>query len=264
MNNSNLTAREVLKGQALYDDGFHKFVWLGWQEEEEEGLVQVNQYLIVNGNEGVLLDPGGIYVFPQVVANVSRWIDLDNIKHIFYTHQDPDVSSGIALWLNVTPAKVYISKLWVRFLPHFGVYDKERVVPIEDGGGRIKLSSGDYLEIIPAHYLHSEGNHTLYDPRSKILFSGDVGAAVFPKGQRYVFVENFDDHVRNMEGFHRRYMVSNVAIRKWLSFVRRYDVETIAPQHGAIFKGREMSQRFLSWLENLKCGVDIIDSMYGG
>lgn len=182
----------------------------------------------------------------------------------FYSHQDPDVCSGVALWLSTTPATVYVSKLWVRFLPHFGAYDITRVVPIEDSGGRITFRSGDYLEIIPAHFLHSEGNFTLYDPRSKILFSGDIGTAIFPKGERYVFVEDFTKHLSLMEGFHRRYMVSNVALRKWISLVRKHPVKMVAPQHGAIFNKEEHVQAFFTWLESLKCGIDIIDEIYGG
>ncbi len=137
------------------------------------------------------------------------------------------------------------------------------MVPIDDGGGRIRLASGDYLEIIPAHFLHSIGNFQLYDPRSKILFSGDVGAAVF-KGEPYPIVEDFESHVKLMEGFHRRYIVSNAVIKKWLSILRKYDIETIAPQHGAIIKGKAMVEKFFQWLEGLRCGVDILDEIYGG
>jgi flavorubredoxin len=32
----------------------------------------------------------------------------------------------------------------------------------------------------------------------------------------------------------------------------------IVPQHGAIFKGKEMVERFINWVENLQVGVDLI------
>ncbi len=257
-----MTKHELVKGKVLYDDGEHKFIWLGWEEEEEEGIVQVNQYLIVNGDVGVLLDPGGVYVFSRVVANVARYVDLSQIRYIFYSHQDPDVSSGAALWLSVTPAKIYISKLWTRFLPHFGVISYSRIHPLEDRGDRILFPSGDFIEFIPAHYLHSVGNFSAYDSRSKILFSGDIGAAVFPKGNRYLIVNDFDAHTKLMEGFHRRYMKSSKACRKWVEKVSRYEISMIAPQHGAIFSGQNV-KRFLDWISNLKCGVDILEEVYG-
>jgi len=55
---------------------------LDGRRKSKESLYKpiTNQYLIINRDEGVLLDPGGIYVFPQIVANVSRWIDVEENK----------------------------------------------------------------------------------------------------------------------------------------------------------------------------------------
>lgn len=247
----------------LYEDSNHKFLFLAWEEKEEEGIVQTNQYMIIDGGEAVLLDPGGVHVFPRVLANVSEVVEPSKIKYIFFTHQDPDVSSGIMLWLSIAEnAKIYISKLWIRFLPHFGVYDYKRVISIPDNGDKIKLSSGTELEIIPAHFLHSTGNFSLYDPKAKVLFSGDIGAAVFEKGKRYPFVEDFNSHIKIMEGFHKRYIASSTVLKKWLSIVERKEVNIVAPQHGAIFKDENV-KKFFDWLKTLKCGIDIIDEIYG-
>jgi flavorubredoxin len=251
----------LIKGMVLYEDSDHKFIWLGWEEEEEEGLVQTNQYLIINKGKGILLDPGGVYVFPRVLAAVANYIDIDNIEYIFFSHQDPDVSSGLITWLENTNAKIYISKLWIRFIPHFGYNSLRRTIPLEDKGGELTLGSGDKLLFIPAHFLHSKGNFSVFDTRSKILFSGDIGAAVFPKGQRYLFVENFENHVKLMEGFHKRYMGSNKVCKKWVNLVKPLNPTMIAPQHGAIFKGENV-KKFLNWFENLSCGLDIIDQIY--
>ena len=247
----------------LYEDPRHRFLHLGWEEQEEEGFVQTNQYLIQDGDEVVLLDPGGAHVFPRVLANVAEVVDLAQVRHIFYSHQDPDVSSGVTLWLPIAErAKVYISGLWTRFLPHFGVYDQRRIVPIPDGGGTLSLASGNQLQFVPSHFLHSTGCFSVFDPVSKILFSGDIGAAVFPPGKRYGEVKDFDAHLAYMEGFHKRYMAGNGVCRKWADLVSSLGVEAIAPQHGAVMKG-EQARRFLSWFRDLRCGVDIAEGFYG-
>jgi flavorubredoxin len=195
---------------------------------------------------------------------VAEITDLSKIRHIFYSHQDPDVSSGVTLWLPIAErAKVHISGQWTRFLPHFGVYDTKRIVPIPDGGGEIPLGDGTRLSCIPAHFLHSIGQFNLYDPIAKILFSGDIGAAVFPPNVRYPEAKNFDEHVRYMEGFHKRYMGGNAACRKWADLVSALPLDIIAPQHGAVMKG-DTARRFLGWMRELRCGVDIIDQIYGG
>jgi flavorubredoxin len=65
-----------------------------------------------------------------------------------------------------------------------------------------------------------------------------------------------------MEGFHRRYMVSRRVLQAWAAMVRTLDIEMIAPQHGAMFKGRELVERFISWCEGLDCGIDIMLDRY--
>ncbi len=169
--------------KVLYDDGAHKFLWIRWGGDEEGELVQTNQFLIIDGDEAMLLDPGG-------------------------------------------ETKVGRSK--VRF--------------------------------IPAHFLHSTGNFNLFDETSRILFSGDIGASVYPPGQMPLEVKDFDEHVKHMEGFHRRYKASKKACRLWVKRVMELKPKMIVPQHGSIFTGENVD-KFLSWLENLDCGVDILEKL---
>ncbi len=248
--------------KVLYENDEHRFLLLGWSEDSEEGAIQTNQYAIVDNDEAVLLDPGGVHVFPRVLANISEVVPVNKIKAIFYTHQDPDVSSGISLWLSSTDANVYISNLWVRFLPHFGVFNFSKVKGIEDKGGTFKFKSGRELKFIPAHFLHSVGNFILYDPNAKILFSGDIGASVFPKGERYVFVDDFQKHLKYIEGFHKRYMTSHEACKMFSEKMKKLDIEIMAPQHGALYKGDSVL-KFFDWFEKIKCGVDILNEIWG-
>jgi flavorubredoxin len=62
----------MIQNSLLFDNGTHKFYFLGWEEKEEE-IVQTNQYLIVDGNEAVLLDPGGAHVFPRGWRTFPKW-----------------------------------------------------------------------------------------------------------------------------------------------------------------------------------------------
>jgi len=40
--------------------------------------------------------------------------------------------------------------------------------------------------------------------------------------------------------------------------VRQLDIEQIVPQHGARFAGRQAVQDFISWVEGVECGVDLM------
>ncbi len=252
---------EEVNGRVLYENGTHSFIWLGTEGKYRKGVIQTMQYLIIDNGRGILLDPGGVHLFSRVVASVSRYISIDKIDAIFFSHQDPDVSSGIALWLGITQAKVYISELWLRFLPHFGIVDSTRVLPIPDRGSKLKVGPSLELTCVPAHFMHSPGQFSLYDPVSRILFSGDIGAAVFEEGEETVFVEDFARHKASISGFHERYMASNAVTRRWCDAVRRLKPDMIAPQHGAVYRGQALAD-FLDWLSALRCGVDLADQYF--
>jgi flavorubredoxin len=242
----------------LFSDGDHRNMLL--PEFGEGAAVQANQHLIVDSGEGLLLDPGGHKVYSKVLAETLSQLGQGRLKYLLLSHQDPDVVAATNGWLMTTNAIAYTPALWTRFIPHFGL-DRlvaERLIGLPDSGGVLELGKSK-LQVLPAHFLHSPGNFQLYDPTSRILYSGDLGASL---GQNYVEVPDFDAHIPFMEGFHRRYMSSNRAMRAWAAMARRLDIETIAPQHGAIFKGRELVQRFILWCEGLECGVDSIESLY--
>lgn len=230
--------------------------------EYGEGVaVQANQHLIVDNGEGILLDPGGHKVYSKVLGETLRQLGQGKLRYLLLSHQDPDVVAATNGWLMTTNAVAYASQLWTRFIPHFGI-DKlvaDRLVGVPDKGLKLPLGKSE-VWLMPGHFLHSPGNLHLYDPTSKIYYSGDLGASI---GQSYSVVSDFDSHLTYMEGFHRRYMASNSALRAWVHSIRKLEIETIAPQHGAFFKGPDMVTRFLAWAYDFKCGVDYIDEFYG-
>jgi len=244
--------------EILFDNGVHKNILL---EDFGHGeMVQANVHLIVDNGKGMILDPGGHKVFKHLLQEIGVLIGVDNLQWIFFSHQDPDVVAAANGWLMTTKATAIASKLWLRFIPHFGVdrFVADRIKGLDDKGAIITLGNTD-MYIIPGHWLHSPGNFQVYDPVSKILYSGDLGASL---GQDYEFVSNFEEHIKYMEGFHRRYIPSSKALRLWAKMVRQLDIETIAPQHGAIFKGKEMVNKFIDWVSSLETGSDLMDDVY--
>ncbi len=238
----------------LFEDAEHKNILL---EDVSSGIaVQANQHLIVHGGSGIILDPGGHKVYSKVLAATMSQLGPAKLDKILLSHQDPDIVAATNGWLMTTDAVAYVSKLWVRFVPHFGLdrLVEDRLLPIPDEGMKLDLGGLDLL-LLPAHFLHSCGNFHLYDPRSKILYTGDLGASV---GIDYREVTDFDAHLPAMQGFHERYMAGNKAMRAWAAMARRLDVAIIAPQHGALFKGPEMVARFIGWAEKLQCGMDLM------
>ena len=242
----------------LFEDQNHRNILL---EDYATGeMVPSNQHLIIHRGQAMLLDPGGHKIHSKLFADISGMISPNDLKFLFFSHQDPDIIASANFWLMMTNAIAYISELWIRFIPHFGV-DRlviNKIKTIPDTGMRLNL--GDLtLLIIPAHFMHSPGNFQVYDPYSKTLYSGDLGASL---GTDYKIVPDFDSHIQYMEGFHKRYIFSNKLLRLWAKMVRQLPIETIAPQHGAMFKGKKMVERFINWVENLSCGLDLMENVF--
>lgn len=238
--------------ETLFDNGTRSWTFFGRDAAKPERVIDTNEYLVQHGDRGLLLDPGGMEIFPTVVTAVSRAIGLESIEAIFASHQDPDILSSLALWVRLCPdADVYCPRIWETFMSHFSFDAKFTLIP--DKGGPLPLGDSTDLTLVPAHYLHSSGNFSVYDPQAKILFTGDIGAALLPPGYHDVFVSDFDRHIELMEGFHRRWMPSAAARDAWIDRVRSLDVEILAPQHGTLMAGEHVG-RFLQWFSELQVG----------
>ncbi len=239
--------------KTIFQQGSHKWVAIIRDPAKPNFIIDTNEYLITHDGKGLLLDPGGAEIFPAVFSALSAEFDPTSLAGIFASHQDPDICSSLALWLEFNPQmRCYVSWLWSGFIPHFGG-TAETFVSIPDDGMDISLE-GLMLQAVPAHYLHSSGNFNLYDKIAKVMFSGDVGAALLPVGEDGPFVEDFDRHIRHAEGFHRRWMGSNEAKRRWCERVSKMDIDMLCPQHGAIYSGADV-QRFINWFDELQVGI---------
>lgn len=239
----------------LYKDNDHAWFAIARDAQKPGYLIDTVEYLVTKGGRGLLLDPGGQEVFPAVFAAVADLIHPECIDSLFLSHQDPDVSSSLPLWLTANPhMKCYTSWVWSLFLPHFGGI-QDTFISIPDEGIEVPLGNAK-LQAIPAHYLHSSGNFHLYDPQAKILFTGDVGAGLLPEGAAAeLFVKNFDRHLEYIRAFHQRWMGANDAKNNWIDRVSRLKIDMLCPQHGAIYEGENVA-KFLQWFRDLEVGVN--------
>lgn len=247
-----------MPAQVLFENAEHRNILL---EDFTSGqMIQANQHLIIHRGRGILLDPGGHKVYSALVDELAAVLPLGALDYILFSHQDPDIVASANAWLMVTNAKGLLPRLWLRFITHFGVDElvMDNILPIPDQGMVFELG-GLKLPLLPAHFMHSAGNFQLYDPVAKILYSGDLGASL---GQTYIKVNNFDDHIQYMEGFHRRYMVSGKVLNLWADMIAPLEIEIIAPQHGAMIVGKENVQRFIQWVRGLACGLDLMAGVY--
>ncbi len=215
----------------LFDDGRH------------QNRLSAAQFLIVDGDEALILDPiGG----PTPLGGARA-------QYLFFSQAQALVP--LERWLMDTDADVLVPSLVGQPLPGRSLDSllDDRLKMIPDEGGLIALGMMD-LAVLPAHFLGSPTGLQIFDPISKTLFSGSVGAST-PSAHRCV--ERFDLHVPAMEAIFRRTMSNRATVRAWVAMVRRLDVHAIAPRAGAVFLGEEMVARFLEWCESTECGTDL-------
>lgn len=246
----------------LFENADHRCIAFNDLVKGDDG-VQANQFLILDNGKAALLDPGGDLLYTPLWLAITQYVTMQDVQWIMASHQDPDIIGAADRWLANTPGRMVCSRLWGRFVPHNVSHlqqDKlgeDRYMLLPDSGGEVTLGRSRVLAL-PAHFLHSVGNFSFYDPVSRILFSGDVGSSIIPPGGAYQPVTDFTSHVRSMEGFHRRYMGSNRAARFWANMVRELDPDMIVPQHG-LPMDRRCIPAFLDWLSDLRCGLDLLE-----
>jgi flavorubredoxin len=226
--------------------------------DENGEAVQANQCLIVDHGKGMLLDPGGAMTYNELFVTMSHFFPPKQLQYVFASHADPDVIASLQRWLSASVTQLLISRIWARFVPHFSTGTTAgRIIAVPDEGGTVQLGQSD-LVLLPAHFLHSEGNFQVYDPVSKILFSGDLGVSLMPGGKAGTLVRELQVLLPLMQGFHRRYIVSNRVCRFWAQMARTLDIEMIVPQHGAPIAGKPAVAAFIDWIEKLDCGIDLM------
>jgi len=235
----------------LFENHSHEWIVFARDPEKPEKIIDTNQYMIKSEREAILLDPGGIELFSSMLASVVHYLPVDQITHLFASHQDPDIISSLGLWDKTLPGAVlHAPWLWEGFLRHYGcdhiIYDA-----IPDEGKNLQFDNVE-IQFIPAHYMHASGNFSVYDPVAKILFSGDVGAGLNQPDDP-IFVEDFEAHIPKIKKFHQRWMPSERAKEMWIKRVRRLEIDMLCPQHGSIYQGEDV-ERFLDWLESIEVG----------
>lgn len=246
----------------LFNNGRHVCLMFSDLVDDASGAtVQANQFLIVSDGEGALIDPAGNMTYNALVMAMGPYFPYKQLRYIFASHQDPDIVASLNKWLSGTDCTLCVSRLWERFVPHFCTLNRSegRILGIPDEGMVIPMRA-TRIHAVPAHFLHAEGNFQFYDSTSRILFSGDMGASLVHHDAIAAPITSkaeFLKHLPQMEGFHRRYMVSNKACRYWVNMVRGMDVALLVPQHGRYFKGQEAIGAFLDWIQDLSCGIDL-------
>jgi len=231
--------------------------WVGYVIPDDP--FQCHVYLIKNGKESILIDPGSMITFPVVLEKITSVLPLSDIKYIIMHHQDPDIVGCYSTLEKLFPkGERYVVTHWrtEMLLKH---YQWKTPFYLVDGNGW-KLKIGDReLEFIFTPYAHFAGAFCTYDKKSKILFSSDIFGGLTPEFE--LFAKSADEYFEYAKLFHTHYIPSKDILRYTLNKISKKDISMIAPQHGSIIK-KEIINLLIDKLKDLDCGLYLMDDYY--
>ena len=192
---------------------------------------QCHVYLIENGDQSILIDPGSMLTFRHTLAKIEQIAPFSNIRYFICHHQDPDITSCLPLIDQITcRTDAVILSHWraIALLKHLGL--NMPFACVEEMGWKIDLG-GRQLECIFTPYLHFPGAFCTFDPASGTLFSSDLFGGFTEKWQLFANDETYFEAIRP---FHEHYMPSRDILFNCLCKLEKYPLLRIAPQHGSI------------------------------
>jgi glyoxylase-like metal-dependent hydrolase (beta-lactamase superfamily II)/CheY-like chemotaxis protein len=223
----------------------HGVYWVGKRAVGEP--IDCNPYLIVDGDEAVLVDPGSILDFESVRENVASIVPLDRISLIVAHHQDPDLCASIPLFLSAgVSAPIALHWRTSVLVRYYGI--EAPLYLVNENGWEWSFRSGRSLRFLPAPYCHFPGSVMTYDKTTRVLFSGDLFGAFTDAPGLYAG----PGYRESMRAFHEHYMPSREILARVMYSVLALDVAVIAPQHGRVI--RDGVRDCVEDLRDLECG----------
>jgi PAS domain S-box-containing protein len=225
--------------------------WVGKYIKDEP--FQCHPYFIENGDESILIDPGGVLEIEKVIEKINMLRPLHDIKYIVLHHQDPDLAASVPLLekrIERDDLHIVTHSRMTLLLEHYGIVSD--FYEIDKHAFKLVTQSGLQLRFLTTPYCHSPGAFVTYHPEEKVLFSGDIFGGMEKSWQLYADENYFEQTV----AFHKAYMpgrdIFNYSLRK----IERLDMVLIAPQHGSLIR-EPYIRPLIKRLKELECGLYI-------
>jgi len=241
--------------------------WVGFVDVNA-GLY-CNPYLVVDGEEAVLIDGGSRAEFSTVMLKILRTgVDPNNIQRLIYQHYDPDLCGNLPhleAIINNPNLKILSHRENNPFINYYSSKSPKQC--IETMGFAYEFASGRRLEFIRTPYSHSPGSFITYDCKTKTLFTSDIFGSydsnwslhrkLFDRcidcsPQETCPLNNKSCHLVEIEKFHRRIMTSSKALHYALEQIEKLDIAMIAPQHGSLIESELDRKAVIKHLKSLE------------
>ena len=264
-NNSNLNYDEPIE----LNNGVY---WIGFLDNEHS--LQCNPYIIIEGDEAVVIDSGSRPDFSKIMMKILQiGVDPSNITRLIYHHYDPDLCGGISNFEEIIGnknLKIISHEMNNVFIKHYSV--SSPLLSITDINYEFIFKTGRRLKFITTPYSHSPGSFITFDEKSGILFTSDIFGSYDTKqglflemGENCSVCNKFTkcahgDSYCALNGifyFQIKIMTSEKALKFALAKIKKLPAKIVAPQHGSIINNEYSIKIIIEKLQELKgIGID--------
>lgn len=228
--------------------------WVGYADTNS-GL-HCNPYIIIDGDEVVLIDGGSRDDFSTVMLKILRLgINPNQINRLIYQHFDPDLCGNLPHLEAIIPnreLKIISHKDNNVFINYYSSATPK--LCIEDIGYVYTFKSGRRLEFYRTPYAHAAGSFITFDCESRTLFTSDIFGSYDVNWSLYSNIRkecytckpeinckltDAKCPVHGILDFHRRHMNCAKSLNYALDKIEKLDPLLVAPQHGSLINSKE-------------------------
>jgi len=226
--------------------------WVGHVQEND--VFQCHVYLIEQGEQSVLIDPGSCLTFEHTLRKIEEVIPFASIRYFICQHPDPDIAAAMpfidrlvsrddAVLVTHWRSQMLLKHYDLR-MPFWLIDRHDWTLPLEDRA----------LRFVFTPYAHFPGAFCTYDVASQILFSSDLFGG---QSEQFALVAEDEGYFEAMRPFHEHYMPSRDILGYALTQIKAQPLRMIAPQHGAVIPSR-LIPFMLDKLKQLDCGLYLL------
>ncbi|MGK2947386.1 MAG: diguanylate cyclase [Acidimicrobiales bacterium] len=212
---------------------------------------QCHVYLVEQGDQSVLIDPGSALTADAVIRNVEQVVGLASVRWLVCSHSDPDIVAAVPALLaeGISPQAAVVTH-WrdEALMRHLGW-----PLPfhrIEEHDWRLELEDRA-VRFVFTPYAHFAGAFCTFDEATGTLFSSDLFGAFTDDAP---LIADLDASLDGMREFHEHYMPSNEALVHSVNQLRDLPIRCIAPQHGQVLPAA-LVPRVLDEVASWDCGL---------
>ncbi len=248
--------------------------WVGFHEITSN--LHCNPYLIVEGNQAVLIDAGSRPDFAVVMMKILQTgISPEQIVALIYHHVDPDLCGSLSNMVDIcanTELKVLSEPQNNIFISYYVEREKRSLLTSIDEYATGFTFGERTLKFVKTPYAHGAGSFVTYDEKTKSLFTSDLFGSMSKQWELFIDLaddcftcRDYDNCINQRKycplpdilEFHKAVMPSEKALKYAMNVIASLDVRVIAPQHGSVLTKKSDIDFLVEQLGTLKgVGID--------